>query len=93
MKMRAIDVPEDLLQLLQRSRLGNRPLEAQVQIALAIHVFQEGIISVGKAAELAGEPRASFELFLGELGIPPVKYDVEAYEQDLAAVSKARQQT
>lgn len=90
MTTRKIDVPEDLLVLLRRSRLGSRPEADQVRMALAIHLFQQGIISVGRAAELAGEPRAPFELLLGEMGIPPVRYDVEDYHADFDAIQRAR---
>lgn len=74
MKTKRVDVPEEVLSLLKESKLGQRPLADQVKAALAIHLFQEGIISVGKAAEIAGEPRATFELMLGEMGIPAVRY-------------------
>ena len=93
MKTRKIDVPEDLLALLQQSRLGSRPPADQVKMALAIHLFQEGIISIGRAAELAGEPRASFELLLGEMGIPPVRYDLAKYEEDLRGIAEAERRT
>ena len=58
------------MSLLKRSRLGDRPANAQVRMAVAVHLLQEGVISVGKAAAIAGEPRATFELLLTEMGIP-----------------------
>jgi predicted HTH domain antitoxin len=90
MNTRQVDVPEDLLALLARTRLGSRPEADQVRMALAIHLFQQGLISVGRAAELAGEPRAPFELLLGKMGIPPVRYDVEDYRADFEAIQQAR---
>jgi predicted HTH domain antitoxin len=80
-----IDVPDELLALLQRSRLGGRARDAQVRAALAIHLFQEELVSAGRAAELAGEPRAAFELLLAELGIPPARLE----EADYRATSPA----
>ena len=62
---------------------------AQVRAALAIHLFLEGLLSVGKAAELAGEPRVEFEWLLVELGIPTVRYDVDDAEQDLNGIAEA----
>lgn len=41
------------------------------------------------AAEIAGEPRVAFELFLNEIGIPTVFYDKHAYEQDLRGIAEA----
>ncbi len=89
MKTKRIDIPEELLDLLGRSRLGQRPRADQVKTALAIHLFQEGIISIGKASELAGEPRVAFELFLNDIGIPTVHYDVADYQQDLRGWAEA----
>lgn len=77
-----IELPEELLALLRRSRLHRVTPAKQVQTALAVHLFQQGLVSVGKAAELCGEPRASFEALLVELGIPAVRYDVADYEED-----------
>jgi predicted HTH domain antitoxin len=80
-----VDVPDELLALLQRSRLGGRARAAQVRIALAVHLYQQGLVSVGRAAELAGEPRAPFELLLGELGIPPARLEAADYRHEGAA--------
>ena len=93
MRTATIEVPEDVLTLLAQTRLGDRPRSDQVRIALAIHLFQEGIISVGKATELAGEPRIGFERFLAELGIPSVQYDEEMYEQDQRGLAEAKRRS
>ncbi|MGI8550991.1 MAG: UPF0175 family protein [Dehalococcoidia bacterium] len=91
MKTATVDVPVDLLKLLDQSRLGNRSVSEQVGLALAIHLFQEGIISVGRAAELAGQPRAPFELLLGAMGIPPVRYEKEDYDREWQTIQRAQQ--
>jgi predicted HTH domain antitoxin len=85
-----VEIPDELLELLKRSRLAARPLEEQVRIALAIHLLQEGVISAGKAASMAGEPRATFEILLAEMGIPVLRYGVEEYQQDREAFERAR---
>ncbi len=84
-----VDIPEELLTLLKRSRLGNLAVADQLRIALAAHLFQEGVISIGKAASIAGEPRATFELLLAEMGIPALHYGVEEYQQDKQAFEDA----
>jgi predicted HTH domain antitoxin len=92
--MKSVEVPAELLDLLQQSRLGARSGPDQVKIALAIHLFLEGLISIGKAAELAGEPRIDFEWMLVEMGLPTVQYDIADYEQDklgMAEVERRRQ--
>ena len=88
MQTRTIEVPEEILRLLEASRLGGRPDADRVRIALAIHLFQEGVISIGRAAELAGEPRVDFEWLLVQMGIPTVHYDVADYEQDLRGLAE-----
>ena len=49
---------------------------------LAIHLFQEGKLSFGKARELAGLTVWEFQNLLGTRNIP-VHYGVEEYEDDL----------
>lgn len=85
-----IDIPEELLKLLDQSRLGGRAVVEQVRVALAIHLFQEGVISAGRAAEIAGESRSEFELLLGEMGIPPVRYDTADYLRESRALERAQ---
>jgi predicted HTH domain antitoxin len=73
--MRTIEVPDELLDLLKGSRLAERSEADQVKSALAIRLFREGLISIGKAAALAGVPRLEFEWLLIEMGIPVIRYD------------------
>jgi predicted HTH domain antitoxin len=87
MQTRTVDVPEAILELLRESRLGERSPTEQVKIALAIHLYLEGLISIGKAAELAEEPRVDFEWFLSQMGLPIARYEVVDYEQDLRAIA------
>lgn len=82
MKTKTIDVPEELLDLLKRSRLGKRSGADQVRAALAIHLFLEGLVSIGKAAELAGEARVELEWLLAEMGLPITQYELSDYEED-----------
>jgi predicted HTH domain antitoxin len=88
--MTTVDLPDELLALLDRSRLGARPRAEQVRVAVAMHLFQEGVISTGRAAELAGIPRATFELLLRETGVAPVSYDAADYEREWQAIRQAR---
>lgn len=86
-----VEIPEELLTLLKRSLLAERSVPDQLRIALAAHLFQEGVISIGKAASIADEPRASFELLLAEMGIPALRYGVTEHRQDKQAFEDARQ--
>ena len=89
MQNTTVDIPAEILTLLEGSQLSNLPPSEQVTIALAIHLFMEGLISVGKAAELAGESRVDFEWLLTQMGLPVVTYDVPDYELDLKSFSEA----
>ena len=89
MRTRTIDVPEELLDLLERPRLGNRAGADQVRTALAIHLFLEGPVSIGKAAELAGEARVEFEWLLAEMGLPTARYDLADHEEDSRGLAEA----
>jgi len=89
MQTRHVEVPEELFERLHQSRLGRRSDSDQVRIALAIHVYLEGLISIGKAAELVGEPRIDFEWLLSQMGMPVARYDVADYERDLRAMAEA----
>ena len=54
---------------------------------LAVHLFQRGLLSFGKAREMAGMTAWKFQQLLGARGIP-VHYDVEEYEQDLVTLKE-----
>lgn len=81
-----VEVPEELLQLLGRSKLSTRDRATQVRTALAIHLFLTGDISLSKAAELTGEGRVRFEELLRALDLPLVFYGREQYLRDLQSV-------
>src|SRR4051794_13578614 len=90
MVMAQIEIPDEILTLLEQSPLAGRSHADQVKIALAMYLFQERIISIGRAAELANESRAMLELMLGQMGIPPVRYDESDYEREWRAIEDAR---
>lgn len=91
MATRTIEVPEEILRLLEGSRLSDRPEADRVKVALAIHLLQEDVVSVGKAAELAEVPRVSFESLLIELGIPTVRYDSQEAADDARTIAQLEQ--
>lgn len=49
--------------------------EDEVKLLLAIKLLEEGIVSLGKAAEIAGYSEKSFAEILLHKGIAPIKYD------------------
>ena len=58
--------------------------EARARLFIATGLFQDGEVSVGKAAEIAGLPYRAFLDVLRERGIPAFVYTEEMWEQDLA---------
>ena len=48
--------------------------EDEVKSLLAIKLLEEGIVSLGKAAEIAGYSEKAFAEILMHKGVPPLKY-------------------
>ena len=57
-----------------------------VQVALAIKLFQERTVSLGKAAKLAGLDQETFIDRLSSLGVPAVDYPAEDLDRELATL-------
>lgn len=61
-------------------------LKEGVAVALAVRLFAEKVVSLGKAAKLAQLPIEAFISRLGALGIPAVDYPPEELDEELAAL-------
>lgn len=48
--------------------------EDEVKLLLAIKLLEDGLVSLGKAAEIAGYSEKAFVEVLIHRGIPPIKY-------------------
>ncbi len=75
----SIEISDELLQAIKIP-----PAEASTRLRreLALRLYEKGLLSFGKARELAGMTRWAFHDFLGEEGINR-RYDVEELEEDL----------
>jgi len=60
-------------------------LKSGVRVALAVKLFDNEVVSLGKAAKLSGMPQGEFIDYLGALKIPVVRYGKEELQQELAA--------
>jgi len=58
-----------------------------VQVAMAEYLFKEGILSLGKAAKVAGMSYVLFIEHLSREGIPVVDYPPEDLEDELRVAS------
>ncbi len=74
---------EILTQVLAAARLT--PQELRVE--LAVHLFEQDKLSLGKARQLADMTIWQFMQLLGSRGIP-IHYDIAEYEQDLATLKR-----
>jgi len=61
-------------------------LKAGVSVALAVKLYAEDVLSLGKAAKFTGCTVAEFTEQLGKAGIPSVRYSAEELEEELAAI-------
>ncbi|MBK8972665.1 MAG: UPF0175 family protein [Hahellaceae bacterium] len=62
-------------------------LQAGVHVSLAIRLFEDGTLSLAKAAKLAKMPIESFLQCLGRLGIAVVDQSTAELEDDLKTLS------
>lgn len=91
--MTVVEISDDLFNLLQQSQLREHAQGEQVQVALAMYLAQEGVISVGKAAEMTGKSRSVFEQLMADLGFHPVQYDVADLDIDSHGFAEAEQRS
>ena len=57
--------------------------EDEVKMLLAIKLLEEDLISLGKAAEIAGYSEKAFVEILIHRGVPPIKYSKLNLEREL----------
>ena len=70
-----IEIPREIIHITRMTPQG-------LKRELALHLFEQGKLSFGKARELADMTIWEFQQLLGSRGIP-VHYDVADYEEDL----------
>ena len=62
-------------------------LDRGVRVALAEHLFKEGVLSLGKAAKMAGMAYVLFSEHWSRIGIPVVDYSPDELEAELEAAA------
>jgi predicted HTH domain antitoxin len=75
-----VEIPEGLCATLHRSP---REVEKEVRLASAIEWYRQGRISQGRAAEIAGIPRADFLDALAARKIEAIQITPEELEQEV----------
>jgi predicted HTH domain antitoxin len=79
MEEMVLEIPGDLVEAL---RVPPGEQAARLRRELAVRLYQKGLVSFGKARELARMTKWEFHLLLGEEGIVR-RYDLEELEADL----------
>lgn len=87
-----IDLPQDII-FVMRGMEKPEGVKRKMKMALAILLFQEKSISLGKAAELAEVSRVRFMEVLKEHGLPSYEYGEKDFERDEEAMVKYREDT
>lgn len=66
--------------------LDEELLRSGVGVALAIKLFEDGVLSLGKAAKLAALSYEAFVEQLAAIGVPAVDYTPEDLDAEVAAI-------
>jgi len=85
-----VEIPEDAYLTLSSSGYSKGRISTEAKGLLAVHLFQNGLLSLGKAAELAGYGLGVFIDFLNELQVPVIDYEEEELEKEFKAVVELR---
>jgi len=74
-----LEIPPDLAEAI---RLPFEERVTRIRRELAIRLYEKGLLTFGKARELAELSKWEFHFLLGDEGIPR-RYDLEELEKDL----------
>ena len=74
-----VDLPAALL---QAANLDGANLSQEAARLLALELFREGTISLGRAAELSCTPLAAFMEFAAAHEVSPIRYGATELEED-----------
>ena len=84
MKQVSINIQEDLVQAL---RVPTSEVPRRLKRELAIRLYEKGLLTFGKARELAEMPRWAFHDLLGEEGTER-RYDMEELEDEIKTLEE-----
>ena len=69
-------------ELLRAANLEGSSLSQEAARLLALELYREDKVSLGRAAELCQTPLAAFMDFSAQHGVPPLRYSFEDLEQE-----------
>ena len=79
-----LEIPDSVAQAM---RLPGGECKHRLMVELALSLYDQGILSFGKARQLPGLSKFEFGLLLGKRGIPR-HYDDEDLRDDLSYVNR-----
>jgi predicted HTH domain antitoxin len=82
-----VDLPADLV---SAAKLDQGNISQETAKLIAMELFREGTVSLGRAAELCATPLATFMDFAAAHGVPPLRYGMEQFEEDRLTLAKLR---
>lgn len=84
-------IPTDVYMTLQAKGLFRKTLAEKAQRLLAMRLYEDRALSLGKAARLAGMGYWDFLDFLGENGVAIINFGDEELAAEIAAVEQLQQ--
>ena len=87
--METVDVklPSELLRV---ANLEEGSLSQEAARLLALELYREDKVSLGRAAELCQTPVAAFMDFAAKHGVPPLRYSFEDLEEERQTVDRLK---
>src|SRR5271168_1041902 len=74
-------------ELLRAANLEQGSLSEEAARLLALELYREDKVSLGRAAELCQTPLATFMDFAAKHGVPPLRYSFEDLEEERRAAN------
>lgn len=68
--------------LLKAANLEDTNISQEAARLLALELYREDRVSLGRAAELCQTPLAAFMDFVAKHGVPPLRYSFEDIEEE-----------
>ena len=76
--------------LLRAANLEQGNLSEEAARLLALELYREDKVSLGRAAELCHTPLAAFMDFAAKHGVPPLRYSLEDLEEERQSVDRLK---
>ena len=75
-----LEIPEEIIRAI---RLPEKRIKRELLVELALALYSQGLLSLGKARELANMSKYEFGLLVGKRDVPR-HYGHEEFEEDIA---------